>query len=431
MSGPSNVERICRVLSAFDADNGALRRSDILKRAGIGRSTGYGLIRELLARGYLEGIGHGCFRLGPTARNMAQASVERAVIGPTLPGQFRRFDAGPLDLGLTDGLFELVSGPVPPGPPPWKIGFANASTSNPWRRALLASFRHGCGLHRDQIADTVVADAGDDASRQISQITEMLDGGVAALVVSAAPDPGGDLAGCLAAVRDRGVPLVAVDRRTGGAATHDSFVAASGEMIGKLSAIWMKEHLGGAGRVWLLSGLVDSSPAVRRLAAAREIFDADEGIVVEAVQHTGWTREGGQAEIARLLDTGHPPPDGVWCDSGLQGLGSMIEFDRRGLVIPPHTGGDVNGAYRFALERGVAFCAIDYPAAMGARAVEVLLDLLQGSPVPRRVEVPVLAVLPRGRETRSIKADVWAETYVKWDQPDEYVLAQGRGRSLR
>ena len=68
---------------------------------------------------------------------------------------------------------------------------------------------------------------------------------------------------------------------------------------------------------------------------------------------------------------------------------------------------------------------------MGARAVDVTVELLRGTSLPKRIEVPVPAILPRGAETRSIKADIVAENYVRWDLPDDVVLSQGlalRGR---
>jgi len=37
----------------------------------------------------------------------------------------------------------------------------------------------------------------------------------------------------------------------------------------------------------------------------------------------------------------------------------------------------------------------------------------------------VQIVLPRGLETQSVKADVWAERHVVWDLGDDAILSQG------
>ncbi len=62
---------------------------------------------------------------------------------------------------------------------------------------------------------------------------------------------------------------------------------------------------------------------------------------------------------------------------------------------------------------------------MGARALEMALEVLGGNTVPQRVEVPVQIVLPRGLETTSVKADAWAELHVAWDLSDDAILSQG------
>ena len=58
-------------------------------------------------------------------------------------------------------------------------------------------------------------------------------------------------------------------------------------------------------------------------------------------------------------------------------------------------------------------------------ATQVALDILKGTPVPQRVEVPVQVVLPRGFETPSVRADIWAELHVAWDMTGDTILSQG------
>jgi ribose transport system substrate-binding protein len=133
------------------------------------------------------------------------------------------------------------------------------------------------------------------------------------------------------------------------------------------------------------------------------------------------------AKLAERRDT----IDGVWCDSGLQGVGSLrayVEAGRSG-AIPPHTGGDLNLAYKLAIRHGVSQAAVDYPPAMGLRAVEALLDVLRGRPVPRRIDVPTEIVVTRGHATRSVRPDLWSDEHVRWDLPDDLILASGLGAS--
>jgi ribose transport system substrate-binding protein len=66
---------------------------------------------------------------------------------------------------------------------------------------------------------------------------------------------------------------------------------------------------------------------------------------------------------------------------------------------------------------------------MGLRAVEVLLDILRGRSAPRRVDVPTEIVVTRGHATRSVYPDLWSDEHVRWDLPDDLILASGLGPS--
>ena len=143
------------------------------------------------------------------------------------------------------------------------------------------------------------------------------------------------------------------------------------------------------------------------------------------MSYTDWTEAGGAEAVRKVFAEVGRAPDGVWCDSGLQGVGSVKHFLLLGGPVPAHTGGDVNEMYRLCLKEKVPMAALDYPASMGARALSLGLEILGGGTVPRRVEVPVQVVLPRGRETPSVKAVVWAELHADWDLPGDTILSQG------
>jgi ABC-type sugar transport system substrate-binding protein len=175
----------------------------------------------------------------------------------------------------------------------------------------------------------------------------------------------------------------------------------------------------------MLSGIEGASPSEKRRAAAQEVFCQHPGITVAALRYTDWREEQGREITHRLVEE-HGVPDGVWCDSGLQGAGSMQAFldcGMPGAKIPPHTGGDVNHVFQLAVLHRVALAAVEYPASMGARAVQAALDVLAGKIMPRHIEVHAPVVVARGCETPSVHADVFADDYVRWDRPAEYVAS--------
>jgi ribose transport system substrate-binding protein len=239
------------------------------------------------------------------------------------------------------------------------------------------------------------------------------------------------LADDLAEVEWQGVPVVLVDRGRPDILPHVCFVTCDDYAIGDITARWMAERLRGRGSIVLLPGLFQAEPAHRRLDGAQAVFARYPDLRVADICWTGWQEEIGREIIAAKLADGREAIDGVWCDSGLQAVGSLRAYVAAGRsgAIPPHTGGDLNLAYKLAIRHGVPQAAVDYPPAMGLRAVEALLDVLRGRPVPHRIDVPTEIVVTRGHATRSVRPDLWSDDHVRWDLPDDLILASGLGAS--
>lgn len=433
----NNLQRIARILLAFDAGNAPLTAAALFATARVGRSTGFGLLRALGKAGYLRRVEHGLWQLGERAAALAFSPIDRRAIQFSAREDIAGADIAVPDfagqLRLDPNLVEFADTARFRKAAPYRLGFSNASVGNPWRRAMLGSMGYALSAHADKIARFDALDAGDDPQLQARQIDQLAGAGIDLLLVSVANSGSAAIAARLRHWASRGLPIVAIDRAPT-AASPDSatqsdaltaFVTASDAFIGRVSALWLAEFLRGRGRVWILSGLQGASPAVDRQAAALGVFSEFPGITVEAVSYTGWTEQGGYDAVGDLLASGREIPHGVWCDSGLQGIGSIRRLSDAGAPIPPHTGGDLNAMYRICLRWRVPLAALDYPAVMGARAVETALDVLAGRPTLKRAEVPVKVVLPKGMETASVKADVFAESHVEWDSPGDKILSQG------
>lgn len=311
--------------------------------------------------------------------------------------------------------------------PKFRLGFSNASIDHPWRTALVHSVEYGAVRHDALVSSLAVRHAGLDAERQILDVKALLGAGLDGLILSA--HDSGALAEVIAEAERRGVPTAIVDRGQPEILPHACFVTCDDRTIGEITARWLCERLRGRGSVLLLPGLLGADPAHRRLEGALAVFDRHPGIAILDICWTGWQQQRGRDIVASRLLAGDAAIDGVWCDSGLQAVGSLKAFVAAGRsgTIPPHTGGDLNLAYKLAIRHGVPQAAVDYPPAMGLRAVEVLIDVLRGRAVPRRIDVPTEIVVTRGHATRSVKPDLWSDEHVRWDLPDDLILASGLG----
>lgn len=311
---------------------------------------------------------------------------------------------------------------------PYVIGFSNASISNPWRVAMLHGIEAAAERNAGKLSRFIITDANDDPGKQAADIQDLIAQGVDILLISPATAEAMDPV--IRRAKRQGIPVVLVDRSVPSTENFISFVTASDQALGRISAQWLAEKLGGDGQVVMLGGLAGASPAEARIAAAMEVFNQFPGIEVLETQYTSWSPANGKTIMSALIQKHGDAIDGVWADSGLQGSGSIEAFLAAGYEdgkIPPHTGGDFNAMYQLSVQHDVPMIDIDYPPAMGAKAFNVLFDVLDGKGIPKRIEVNQQVVVSQGHETTSVQADVFVEDYALMDKPGSVIMSSGVG----
>jgi len=313
---------------------------------------------------------------------------------------------------------------------PYTIGFANASQADLW----LVTFYHGVQWAAQQNAAKlkkfIVTDANSDPTKQVSDIQDLLNQNIDLLLVN--PATADALDPILGRAMRKGIPVVTAARRVQSDDNFVSFVTASDTALARISATWLAEKLGGKGKIVLLPGLAGASPAEMRLQAAREVFAQFPGIEIVDTQYTGWSPANGKQIMSAEIQRHGKGINGVWADSGLQGSGSVEAFLNAGFKsneIPPHTGGDLNRMYKLAQEHRFPYCGIDYTPSIGISAFDLAMKVLEGVPVPKRLDVNFQVVLSEGGETNSVKADVALKDYVAADKPDDFIMGHGMGQS--
>jgi ribose transport system substrate-binding protein len=326
----------------------------------------------------------------------------------------------PVDLQYTDTSQYKKAGP-------YVIGFSNASVDNTWRLAQLHAIEAAAAKHKDVIKQLIITDANNNPSKQVSDIEDLLQRGVDILLVSASKSDALDPI-VTRAMKD-GVPVIMVDRRVT-SENFVSFVTASDEVTGRLFAQWLVEKLNGKGNVIMLPGQAGASPAEIRIAAAKSIFAQHPGIKILDMQYTDWSPAKAKTIVSAMIQKYGKDINGIWNDSGVQGGGSLEAFVAAGYKpgeIPPATCADLNGCLKIALENKVPVLNFDYPPAMGGAAVELALQVLSGAAVPKLYFVNSDVVVSKGDETASVRADRWAEDYVRMDKPNDLILSSGLG----
>lgn len=422
----SGVEILLGVVDRLIDTPGGASVAALAEGLAVPRSSLYAVLRPMLAAGWLEAPRRGTVRLGAAWFDLAVALAAEPPSAPSRPrlqgmtGPARSFLWNP-------GFTELVDAGPFARPPPYVFGFSNGSRANLWRQGLLHGVQFAAAEQAERIAALRIAHADDDPAAQARDIDAFLAMGVDALIVS--PLETEALLPPLARARGAGLPAVMVDRLLGDASHSVVQVAGPDTAIGRLPAQWLVETLGGRGAVVMMVGDPEIGPLLRRARAAREVFALAPGIRILETVHTEMTVPAGRRAMAGLIERWGDAIDGVWCDSGLHGAGSIQAWVDAGYDgrVPPHTGGDQNAVYQLAILHGVKLAAMDFPPAMGIRAVEAALDILAGRTLPRRIEVHTPLVISRGCETASVRADVFVEDHVRWDRPPSLILGHGMG----
>ncbi|MFE0756283.1 substrate-binding domain-containing protein [Inquilinus sp. NPDC058860] len=422
----SGIEILLGVVDRLIEAPGGAAVAALAEGLAVPRSSLYAVLRPMLAAGWLEAPRRGMVRLGSAWFDLAVALEAEPAAAPYRPrlqgmtGPARSFLWNP-------GFTELVDAGPFARPPPHVFGFSNGSRANLWRQGLIHGVQFAASEHAGRIAALRIAHADDDAAAQARDIDAFRAMGVDALIVS--PLETEALLPALARAGAAGLPVIMVDRLLGDTSHSLVQVVGPDTVIGRLPAQWLVETLGGRGSVVMMVGDPEIGPLLRRARAAREVFALSPGIRILDTVHTEMTVASGRRAMAGLIERWGDAIDGVWCDSGLHGAGSIqawVDAGRDGRV-PPHTGGDQNAVYQLAILHGVKLAAMDFPPAMGIRAVEAGLDILAGRTLPRRIEVHTPLVISRGCETASVRADVFVEDHVRWDRPPSLVLGHGMG----
>ncbi|NRA19833.1 MAG: substrate-binding domain-containing protein [Oceanospirillaceae bacterium] len=312
---------------------------------------------------------------------------------------------------------------------PYTIGFSNASISNPWRVAMLHGIEAAAERHKVDLKRLIITDANDNPSKQAADIQDLITQQVDILLIS--PSTAEALDPVVRRAKRQGIPVVLVDREVKSKDNYISFVTASDQALGRISAQWLAETLKGEGKVIMLGGLAGASPAENRIKAAMEVFDQFPDLEVVETQYTSWSPAKGKSIMSALIQKYGKDISGVWADSGLQGSGSIEAFEAAGFgkgEIPPHTGGDFNAMYQLSVKHSVPMIGVDYPPAMGAKAFDILFDILRGKGVPKRIEVNQQVVVSKGFETASVQADIYVVDYALMDKPASVIMSSGVGK---
>ena len=270
------------------------------------------------------------------------------------------------------------------------IGLAVSTLNNPFFVSLV----EGAKKQADALGvKMTVADAGDDAAKQTSDIEDLVSSGISVLIVN--PVDSDAVTGAVEFAKSKGVKVIAVDRAVNGTEI-DCQIASDNVLGAELATQLLVDTLGEGAIVAELEGVTGASAAIDRSQGFHNI--ADSKLTVVARQTANFDRSEGMSVMENMLQA-NPDIQGVFAANDEMALGAMEAITGAGKDIVV-VGFDATDDAIASIKAGqMAGTIAQQPALIGSTAVSNALKLINGEEIPKSIPVEVTLVTADNVET--------------------------------
>ncbi len=264
---------------------------------------------------------------------------------------------------------------------PYRIGFSNGFSGNTWRTMTVASIEQEAGKH-DDLEELIIVDGQGDNTKQVNDIESLISQEVDAILTI--PNTGSSVVPVLRRAVQEGIAVVPFNLPVDGeewTAYTGTDPANKGGRLGE----WLRDALGGQGRIVALGGIPGNSYTAAAWGAAEPVL-TEAGIEVLAFRDAYWEEDRAKIVMADLISA-YPEIDGVWCDGSQVATGAMKALLDANRPLVPVTGDDYNGLLRLYDENGAnepnfSFGLLSEPTWESALALRIALQILRGEETP-------------------------------------------------
>jgi ribose transport system substrate-binding protein len=259
------------------------------------------------------------------------------------------------------------------------IGMSQCNLGEPWRVQMNADVEKAAKAHPE--IRMIFKDAQNDTLKQRAHVEELVSAGVDLIIIS--PKEAAPLTDPVARAMDAGIPVIVLDRRVQGD-RYTCFIGADNVKIGRAAGRWIREALGGKGRVVELEGLMTSTPGQDRNRGFREGI-AGSDIEVVFVADMKWLEPDARKEMESALSRfddidlvyahNDPGAHGAWLAAKAAGREKDMRFV--GIDALPQEG-------VVYVKQGILDATFQYPTG-GAEAIDAALRILAGETVPKEI----------------------------------------------
>jgi ribose transport system substrate-binding protein len=290
-----------------------------------------------------------------------------------------------------------------------KLGVSAGYLSNSWVVFALQLLKYQAAKDPRFAADIHVTDAGFNANKQISDIHDLINSGVDAIIYWPVDDKAIEPA--LEDAVHRHIPTVNVGGGYNNAPGVTTNAYIDRYILGRMVAQHLVAALGGKGNILSLLPIAGTTAAVDQDKALKDVLGVCKDVHLLDTENGDWNRAKSQT-IAQNWTQRFPQADGLFSPSGQMSIGAAQAFDQAG-VLDHMTFGpsdEYNGWLKWEVQNPKKNSGVvTFPPEAGAVGVDLMVKIVRGEPVPKGVRVPSVYISPDE-----------VKKYAEMDKPDDW-----------
>lgn len=266
---------------------------------------------------------------------------------------------------------------------PYRVGFSNGFSGNSWRAMCIRALQLEAKNHQD-LGDLIVVDGQGDITKQVNDIKSLASQQVDAILCIA--NSGTAVVPALRNATRDGIVTVPFNLPVDGE-DYSAYCGTDPSKKGNASGTWLRNALGGKGKIVALGGLPGNSYTAAGWKGAQEAFAGAE-IEVLAFKDTDWSEDKAKVVMSDLI-AAYPEIDGIWADGGQVTAGASKALLAAGRPLVPVTGDDYNGLLKlYDTEKGrqqkFDIGLISEPTWESVVALRMALSILRGEEIAKQ-----------------------------------------------
>ena len=268
-----------------------------------------------------------------------------------------------------------------------KIGISLSTLNNPF----FVTLKDGAQEASDELGvNLIVVDSQDDSAQEASNIDDLIQQGVDALLIN--PTDSDAIVPSILRANQEGIAVFTIDRGASGGEIV-AHIASDNIAGGILAGEFLLEQIGKSGSVVELEGIPGTSAAQDRGAGFNQVIGTMGDVTVVARQTANFNRAEGLTVFENILQA-NPDIDGVFAHNDEMILGAIeaaIAAGRDQDIV--FVGFDATADAVDAVGAGtLAATVAQQPSEIGRLGVENAVEYLNGNEVPSVVPVPLALV---------------------------------------